>query len=96
MRISEEVLQQLEQIYKPVEIPKCHVCGEEMTLGDSRDWTFGCSGLIEDPNKKNDLIYKEGRSFLEDHYKLSRRTMHHMGDKDVYDLIQAYRKLCKK
>lgn len=91
--ISDEILDDLSNIYRPVEIPKCCVCGKEMTLQDSRDKIFGCTGMIDDPEEYGHLIYEEGRSFLDDHYRLSRRTLFHIGDRKIFELINAYKNL---
>ncbi len=61
----------LRQFYTPQAIPKCRICGEELSMQDSRTKEYGCSGYMPDPELEGHLILKPGRSFLDDHYKNS-------------------------
>ena len=49
----------------------CSVCGEVMSLQDSKDNTYGCSYLKD--VGEGDLIKKEGRKLCDEHYSKSIR-----------------------
>lgn len=91
--IDDATIELLEKIYKPVPPPICHICGDIMSNQDSRNNVFACQGTEDDPDRPGHWKYKEGRASLDDHYRLSRTTMHRMGDSQLYELIQEYKRL---
>ncbi|MEI2684255.1 hypothetical protein [Erwinia aphidicola] len=83
--------QQLKERYAAPEIPKCRVCGGELTVqragGGPTVW--GCSGMVDDPTGERNWIYAEGRSFADEHYERSRWSDYRQGgDADVIELIE--------
>ncbi|HFN3647169.1 TPA: ead/Ea22-like family protein [Enterobacter hormaechei] len=78
--------QSLRERYSAKPIPKCHICGTEMTIqrmSGSRV-TYGCSGAIYD---ETGCHYAEGRSLADDHYARSRVTVADESDPDVLALL---------
>lgn len=85
-------IQQLRERYAAPEIPKCRVCGGELTVqragGGPTVW--GCTGMIDDPTGERNWIYAEGRSCADEHYERSRWSDYSKGgDADVIELIDA-------
>ena len=85
--------QQLKERYAPPEIPKCRVCGRELTVqsvgGGPTIW--GCTGMIDDPTGERNWIYAEGRSCADEHYERSRWSDYRQGgDADVIALIDRF------
>ncbi|QLX99162.1 ead/Ea22-like family protein [Enterobacter sp. RHBSTW-00593] len=77
--------QSLRERYSAKPIPKCHICGTEMTIqrmSGSRV-TYGCSGAIYD---ETGCHYADGRSLADDHYEQSRVTVTDESDPDVLAL----------
>lgn len=78
--------QALRERYSAKPIPKCHICGTEMTIqrmSGSRV-TYGCSGAIYD---ETGCHYADGRSLADDHYEQSRVTVTDESDPDVLALL---------
>lgn len=85
-------IQRLRERYAAPEIPKCRVCGGELTVqragGGPTIW--GCTGMIDDPTGERNWIYAEGRSCADEHYERSRWSDYRQGgDADVIELIDA-------
>ncbi|EJY0731553.1 ead/Ea22-like family protein [Salmonella enterica] len=88
--------QELRERYSPKPVPKCHICGEEMTIQriSASRITYGCTGATYDDKGCH---YAEGRSIADDHYEQSRFTVVDVSDPDVLALLdeleaeQAYR-----
>ncbi|WNP33609.1 ead/Ea22-like family protein [Enterobacter kobei] len=80
-----ELTAKLKKRYALTIIPKCRVCGEELTLqrtGAGGD-VWACSGLT-------DGGYLPGRSMADEHYAQSRWTDYsNGGDEDVLALTEA-------
>ncbi|MEX8977736.1 ead/Ea22-like family protein [Salmonella enterica] len=71
--------QALRERYSPKPVPKCHICGEEMTIQriSASRITYGCTG------EGNDGYFKFGRTFADEHYEKSRVTVVDVSDPDV-------------
>ncbi|ELU8529043.1 ead/Ea22-like family protein, partial [Salmonella enterica] len=74
--------QALRERYSPKPVPKCHICGEEMTIQQmsASRITYGCTGATYDDKGCH---YAEGRSIADDHYEQSRVTVVDVSDPDV-------------
>lgn len=75
--------QALRERYSPKPVPKCHICGEEMTIQrmSASRITYGCTG------EGDDGYFKFGRTFADDHYEQSRVTVVDVSDPDVLALL---------
>lgn len=78
--------QALRERYSPKPVPKCHICGEEMTIQriSASRITYGCTGATYDDKGCH---YAEGRSIADDHYEQSRITVVDVSDPDVLALL---------
>ncbi|EAQ4297028.1 ead/Ea22-like family protein [Salmonella enterica] len=78
--------QVLRERYSPKPVPKCHICGEEMTIQrmSASRITYGCTGATYDDKGCH---YAEGRSIADDHYEQSRITVVDVSDPDVLALL---------
>ncbi|EAY2780159.1 ead/Ea22-like family protein [Salmonella enterica subsp. enterica serovar Typhimurium] len=75
--------QALRERYSPKPVPKCHICGEEMTIQQmsASRITYGCTG------EGDDRYFKFGRTFVDEHYEKSRVTVVDVSDPDVLALL---------
>lgn len=75
--------QALRERYSPKPVPKCHICGKEMTIQhmSASRITYGCTG------EGNDGYFKFGRTFADEHYEKSRVTVVDVSDPDVLELL---------
>ncbi|EDS7120633.1 ead/Ea22-like family protein [Salmonella enterica subsp. enterica] len=75
--------QAIRERYSPKPVPKCHICGEEMTIQriSASRITYGCTG------EGNDGYFKFGRTFADEHYEKSRVTVVDVSDPDVLELL---------
>ncbi|ECZ4413887.1 ead/Ea22-like family protein [Salmonella enterica] len=75
--------QALRERYSPRPVPKCHICGEEMTIQriSASRITYGCTG------EGDDGYFKFGRTFADEHYEKSRVTVVDVSDPDVLELL---------
>lgn len=73
----------LRERYSPKPVPKCHICGEEMTIQQmsASRITYGCTG------EGDDGYFKFGRTFADEHYEKSRVTVVDVSDPDVLALL---------
>lgn len=81
-------LKALRERYSPQSVPKCHVCGAEMTaqrISGSRI-TYGCAGVTYD---NMGCRYAPGRTFVDEHYEQSLVTVVDVSDPDVLELIAS-------
>ncbi|EPB1291353.1 ead/Ea22-like family protein [Escherichia coli] len=78
--------QELRERYSPQPVPKCRICGDEMTVQHicGRHITYGCTGATYDDKG---CYYAEGRSIADDHYGLSRVTVIDVSDPEVLALL---------
>ena len=86
--LSPEKLAEIRQRYSPKPIPKCRICGAEMSIGavsPSRT-VYACSGATHD---ENGWHYAPDRSLADDHYSESRVTVVDVSDPDVLALVEA-------
>lgn len=90
--LTSEKLEEIRQRYRQTEVPKCHICGAEMTIQriSASRITYGCAGDIYD---ETGCHYAEGRSLADDHYAESRITVVDVSDPDVLDLVEALEKV---
>lgn len=84
--MSEINYQELRERYSPQPVPKCRICGDEMTVQRicGRHITYGCTGATYDDKG---CYYAEGRSIADDHYGLSRVTVIDVSDPEVLALL---------
>lgn len=89
--ITAEKMEEIRQRYRPTEVPKCHICGAEMTIQrmSASRITYGCAGAIYDGTGCH---YAEGRSLADDHYAESRITLVDVSDPDVLAMVVALEK----
>ncbi|HBC8790565.1 TPA: ead/Ea22-like family protein [Citrobacter braakii] len=78
--------QALRERYSPQPVPKCHICGAEMTVQrmSASSITYGCTGSTYDDTGSH---YAEGRSIADDHYAQSRVTIFDVSDPEVLSLL---------
>ncbi|ECF5137777.1 ead/Ea22-like family protein [Salmonella enterica] len=78
--------QALRERYSPKPVPKCHICGEEMTIQQmsASRITYGCTGATYDDAGCH---YSTGRRIADDHYEQSRVTVVDVSDPDVLALL---------
>lgn len=78
--------QALRERYSLKPVPKCHICGAEMTVQrmSASRITYGCTGAIYDDKGCH---YAEGRSFVDDHYEQSCVTVVDVSDPDVLAML---------
>ncbi|EOC0702391.1 ead/Ea22-like family protein, partial [Salmonella enterica subsp. enterica serovar Kokomlemle] len=78
--------QALRERYSPQPVPKCRICGDEMTVQRiyGSHITYGCTGATYDDKGCH---YAEGRSIADDHYAQSRVTVVDVSDPDVLALL---------
>ncbi|HBA6774849.1 ead/Ea22-like family protein [Escherichia coli] len=84
--MSEINYRALRERYAPKPVPKCRICGDEMTVQricGSRI-TYGCTGATYDDKGR---YYAEGRSIADDHYEQSRVTVIDVSDPEVLALL---------
>ncbi|EDM3388297.1 protein Ead [Salmonella enterica subsp. enterica serovar Newport] len=84
--MSEINYQELRERYSPQPVPKCRICGDEMTVQrmSAGRITYGCTGATYDDKGCH---YAEGRSIADDHYEQSRVTVVDVSDPDVLALL---------
>lgn len=75
--------QALRERYSPKPVPKCHICGEEMTIQrmSASRIAYCCTG------EGDDGYFKFGRTFADEHYEKSRVTVVDVSDPDVLALL---------
>ncbi|EFA3856716.1 TPA: ead/Ea22-like family protein [Escherichia coli] len=78
--------QALRERYSPQPVPKCHICGAEMTVQriSASRITYGCTGATYDDAGGH---YAEGRSIADYHYEQSRVIAVDVSDPDVVALM---------
>ncbi|HHG2373948.1 MULTISPECIES: ead/Ea22-like family protein [Enterobacteriaceae] len=78
--------QALRERYSSQPIPKCHICGAEMTVQriSASRITYGCTGATYDDAGYH---YAEGRSIADYHYEQSRVIVVDVSDPDVLALL---------
>ncbi|EOU3971777.1 ead/Ea22-like family protein [Salmonella enterica] len=84
--MSEINYQALRERYSPQPVPKCRICGDEMTVQRiyGSHITYGCKGATYDDKGCH---YAEGRSIADGHYAQSRVTVVDASDPDVLALL---------
>lgn len=89
--LTPEKLDEIRQRYSPVAVPKCHICGAEMTIGaaTAARVVYACSGATYDDAGCH---YAPGRSIADDHYAQSRVTVVDVSDPDVLAVVEELEK----
>ena len=84
----------LRERYSPKPVPKCHICGAEMTVQrmSASRITYGCTGATYDDTGCH---YAEGRSIADDHYEQSRVTVVDVSDPEVLATLDELEKTQK-
>ncbi|ECR5029163.1 ead/Ea22-like family protein [Salmonella enterica] len=87
--------QAIRERYSPKPVPKCHICGAEMTVQrmSASRITYGCTGATYDDKGCH---YAAERSFVDDHYERSCVTVVDVSDPEVLvvlDELEAAQKL---
>ncbi|WNK02308.1 ead/Ea22-like family protein [Escherichia coli] len=93
--MSEINYRALRERYAPKPVPKCRICGDEMTVQricGSRI-TYGCTGATYDDKGR---YYAEGRSIADDHYEQSRVTVIDVSDPEVLALLDERKAQSKR
>lgn len=90
--------QALREHYSPKPVPKCHICGAEMTIQRMSvlRTTYGCTGATYDDKGCH---YAEGRSIADDHYAQSSVTVVDLSDPEVLavlDELEATESKCRE
>ncbi|EHK0699946.1 ead/Ea22-like family protein [Salmonella enterica] len=85
----EEKFKALRERYSPQPVPKCHICGAEMTVQrmSASRITYCCTGATYDDAGCH---YSAGRSIADDHYEQSRVTVVDVSDPDVLALLDEF------
>lgn len=87
----------VEDRYEPSVIPLCRVCGGELSIqgvGGGRPTEYACDGMEVDPDDKNRVRYKEGRSPADDHFGQSQYTDYRRnGDSFVMEVLRRWKKI---
>ena len=85
--------QALRERYSPQPVPKCHICGTEMTVQHMSGCriTYGCTGATYDDAGCH---YSAGRSIADDHYEQSRVTVFDASDPEVLALLDELEVKC--
>lgn len=75
--------QALRERYSPAPVPKCPICGEEMSIQriSGAQVVYACSGYGDDGDFKID------RTLADEHYEKSRVTVLDVGDPEVLALL---------
>ncbi|EPO7051433.1 ead/Ea22-like family protein [Escherichia coli] len=75
--------QALRERYSPAPVPKCPICGEEMSIQriSGAQVVYACSGYGDDGD------FKIGRTLADEHYEKSRVTVLDVGDPEVLVLL---------
>ncbi|MBD3124915.1 MULTISPECIES: ead/Ea22-like family protein [Citrobacter] len=86
--------QALRERYSSQPVPKCHICGAEMTVQrmSASRITYGCTGATYDDKGCH---YAEGRSIADDHYEQSRVTVVDVSDPEVLAMLDELEKTQK-
>ncbi|EAA0956818.1 ead/Ea22-like family protein [Salmonella enterica subsp. enterica serovar Typhimurium] len=79
--------QALRERYSSQPVPKCHICGAEMTIqrAGGGSLVYGCTGRVDSDGEG--YVFAEGRDFADNHYALSRVTVANNSDPDVLALL---------
>ncbi|HIB3267981.1 ead/Ea22-like family protein [Citrobacter youngae] len=79
--------QALRELYSSQPVPKCHICGAEMTIqrAGGGSLVYGCTGRVDSDGEG--YVFAEGRDFADNHYALSRVTVANNSDPDVLAML---------
>ncbi len=93
--MSEINYQALRERYSPQPVPKCRICGDEMTVQRicGSHITYGCTGATYDDKG---CYYAEGCSIADGHYGLSRVTVIDVSDSEVLALQDEWEAQSKR
>jgi hypothetical protein len=88
-----------ESQYEPSKIPNCPVCGNKLTLADTKDWVYACSSQEDDPDRPGWLRQREdyGTAYGVDyweHYRRSQVTGLRPGNPDLLKFLTMLKRIC--
>ncbi|MBJ9162342.1 ead/Ea22-like family protein [Citrobacter farmeri] len=89
--INKQTLAELRKRYTPPEIPKCSICGGELSIqrcGGGEPTVYACDGYEADPENPGMVRRAAGRDIADKHYEESRYIdWKKGGDSDVVALL---------
>lgn len=89
--IDKQTLAELRKRYTPPEIPKCSICGGELSIqrcGGGEPTVYACDGYEADPQNPGMVRRAAGRDIADKHYEESRYIdWKKGGDSDVVALL---------
>lgn len=89
--IDKQAREELRKRYTPPEIPKCSICGAELSIqrcGGSDPTVYACDGYEADPENPGMVRLAAGRGIADSHYEKSRYIdWKQGGDSDVVALL---------
>lgn len=89
--IDKQTLAELRKRYTPPEIPKCSICGGELSIqrcGGGEPTVYACDGYEADPENPGMVRRAAGRDIADKHYEESRYIdWKKGGDSDVVALL---------
>ncbi|WP_439412865.1 ead/Ea22-like family protein [Enterobacter ludwigii] len=89
--IDKQILAELRKRYTPPEIPKCSICGGELSIqrcGGGEPTVYACDGYEADPENPGMVRRAAGRDIADKHYEESRYIdWIKGGDSDVVALL---------
>jgi hypothetical protein len=90
---DKEIVAALVKRYRASVIPKCRVCGTELSVqrcGGGQPTIWACSHYEDDPDKPGHCRPKSDRSIADEHFEQSEYTDYRQGGDDV--VIEAIRR----
>ena len=89
--IDKQTREELRKRYTPPEIPKCKICGSELSIqrcGGGEPTVYACDGYEADPENPGMVRRASGRDIADKHYEESRYIdWKKGGDSDVVALL---------
>lgn len=89
--IDKQTREELRKRYTPPEIPKCKICGSELSIqrcGGGEPTVYACDGYEADPENPGMVRRAAGRDIADKHYEESRYIdWKKGGDSDVVALL---------
>lgn len=91
INIDKQTREELRKRYTPPEIPKCSICGAELSIqrcGGGEPTVYACDGYEADPENPGMVRRAAGRDIADKHYEESRYIdWKKGGDSDVVALL---------
>ncbi len=95
----DELIAVLLDRYSPDPIPACRLCGAELSIQSmgSGPTVYNCDGREPDPDRPEQLRWKEGRQPADEHYVRSEyQDCKRGGDEDVLEAVRRLKVLDEK